>query len=137
MASGGLNPSQALAVKADSNGCHHIDAKDSYVAAGGLNPSQAIAVKAALTQTLTLWQGPPGTGKTTTLLHFLRLATQMLAGGEGQILVTAASNLAVDALVKGLRKLQINVVRMGSPAVVSSISFSWGFFCCSCPQGQN
>ena len=86
---------------------------------GGVNPSQAAAIKAALTQTLTLWQGPPGTGKTSTLLHFLRLATLVLPKGDGrQILACAASNVAVDGLVAGLLKHGVNVVRMGQPAKV-------------------
>lgn len=85
-----------------------------------MNFSQAAAIKAALTQTLTLWQGPPGTGKTSTLLHFLRLATLVLPGGEGsQIIASAASNVAVDGLVIGLLKHGIRVVRMGQPAKVS------------------
>jgi len=86
---------------------------------GGVNSSQAAAIKAALTQTLTLWQGPPGTGKTSTLLHFLRLATLLLPKGEGgQIIASAASNVAVDGLVAGLLKQGVNVVRMGQPAKV-------------------
>ncbi|DBA71486.1 TPA: hypothetical protein ACH3X2_14306 [Trebouxia sp. C0005] len=89
-------------------------------AQGGVNSSQAAAIKAALTQTLTLWQGPPGTGKTSTLLHFLRLAALVLPKGEGgQIIASAASNVAVDGLVAGLLKQGVNVVRMGQPAKVS------------------
>ncbi len=86
---------------------------------GGVNSSQAAAIKAALTQTLTLWQGPPGTGKTSTLLHFVRLATLVLPKGEGgHIIASAASNVAVDGLVAGLLKQGVNVVRMGQPAKV-------------------
>ena len=89
--------------------------------AGGVNFSQAAAVKAALTQTLTLWQGPPGTGKTSTLLHFLRLATLVLPKGDGgQIIASAASNVAVDGLVIGLLRLGVRVVRVGQPASVSA-----------------
>lgn len=88
--------------------------------AGGVNFSQAAAIKAALTQTLTLWQGPPGTGKTSTLLHFLRLATLVLPKGDGsQIIASAASNVAVDGLVIGLLKHGVRVVRMGQPAKVN------------------
>lgn len=91
--------------------------------AGGLNPSQAAAVKAALTRTLTVWQGPPGTGKTSTLLHFMRIAHELLPKGD-QILATAASNVAVDALVAGLLQHGIKVVRVGQPAKVSVALFA-------------
>ena len=88
-----------------------------------MNFSQAAAIKAALTQTLTLWQGPPGTGKTSTLLHFLRLATLVLPKGEGsQIIASAASNVAVDGLVIGLLKHGVKVVRMGHTAKVRKLS---------------
>ena len=88
--------------------------------AGGLNVSQAAAVKAALTRTLTLWQGPPGTGKTSTLLHFIRIASQLLPKGD-QILATAASNVAVDGLVAGLLRHDVKVVRVGQPAKVGIV----------------
>ena len=92
---------------------------DLHTAAGG-NASQAKAIQAALQQTLTLWQGPPGTGKTSTLLHFLRLAAQKLfKEGSAQVLACAASNVAVDGLVKGLLQHGVHVVRMGQPAKVS------------------
>lgn len=99
---------------------HHLTQVD--FTAGGVNSSQSAAVKAALTQTLTLWQGPPGTGKTSTLLHFLRLATMVLSKGEGgQIIASAASNVAVDGLVIGLLKHGVKVVRMGQPVKVSYV----------------
>lgn len=75
-------------------------------------------MKAALSRTLTVWQGPPGTGKTSTLLHFIRIACEVLPKGD-QILATAASNVAVDGLVAGLLRLSIKVVRVGQPAKVS------------------
>ncbi|KAG2453966.1 hypothetical protein HYH02_001012 [Chlamydomonas schloesseri] len=90
----------------------------------GLNPSQARAVETALTRSLTLWQGPPGTGKTATLLRFIRAALAALPGsgsGYGPLLATAASNVAVDNLVSGLRILDpgLDVVRVGQPAKVA------------------
>jgi hypothetical protein len=77
-------------------------------AAAALNPSQQAAVSATLRRTLTLWQGPPGTGKTRTLLRFVQAA---LAGlpPKGQVLCTAASNVAVDNLVAGLLELGVRV----------------------------
>ena len=91
-----------------------------FSSTGGLSSSQAKAIHAALQQTLTLWQGPPGTGKTSTLLHFLRLAAHKLfKEGSAQVLACAASNVAVDGLVKGLLKHGVHVVRMGQPAKVS------------------
>ena len=87
--------------------------------AGGVNSSQAGAIKTALAQSLTLWQGPPGTGKTSTLVHFMCLATLVLPKGHGaSILASAASNVAVDGLVAGLLKQGIAVVRVGQPAKV-------------------
>jgi len=73
-------------------------------ARGELNPSQRAAVEAALGRTLTLWQGPPGTGKTATLL---RLVSALLAAlpPRAQVLVTAASNVAVDNIVAGLLEM--------------------------------
>ena len=75
---------------------------------------------------------PPGTGKTATLLRFIRAALAALPGsgsgsgsaassGYGPLLATAASNVAVDNLVSGLRILDpgLDVVRVGQPAKVS------------------
>ncbi|GLI70630.1 hypothetical protein VaNZ11_015565 [Volvox africanus] len=86
-----------------------------------LNASQAHAIEAALGRNLTLWQGPPGTGKTATLLHFIRAALAALPPGSGPLLATAASNVAVDGLVSGLRALDpsLDVVRVGQPVKVA------------------
>ncbi|GIL42418.1 hypothetical protein Vafri_393 [Volvox africanus] len=86
-----------------------------------LNGSQARAIEAALGRSLTLWQGPPGTGKTATLLHFVRAALTALPSGSGPLLATAASNVAVDNLVSGLRALDpsLDVVRVGQPVKVA------------------
>ncbi|GIL89655.1 hypothetical protein Vretifemale_17450 [Volvox reticuliferus] len=87
----------------------------------GLNASQARAIETALGRSLTLWQGPPGTGKTATLLHFIRAALAALPSGSGPLLATAASNVAVDNLVSGLRALDpsLDVVRVGQPVKVA------------------
>lgn len=69
-------------------------------------------------QDLAIVHGPPGTGKTTTLvktiLHTLK--------HENRILVSAASNAAVDLLAEKLNENQINVVRIGHPARVNETS---------------
>jgi hypothetical protein len=93
-----------------SEGQRQLARQKAAAAAAGaeLNPSQRAAVSATLKRTLTLWQGPPGTGKTRTLLRFVQAA---LAGlpPQGQVLCTAASNVAVDNMVAGLLELGIRV----------------------------
>ncbi|KXZ45751.1 hypothetical protein GPECTOR_51g737 [Gonium pectorale] len=91
-------------------------------ASAGLNASQARAVEAALARSLTLWQGPPGTGKTATLLRFIAAARAALPRGLGPLLATAASNVAVDNLVAGLRATApgLDVVRVGQPVKVAA-----------------
>ena len=78
-----------------------------------LNKYQREAVKRALaSKELFLIHGPPGTGKTTTLIEVI---LQSLKKGE-KILATADSNTAVDNIVEGLIKFNVNVVRIGHPA---------------------
>jgi ATP-dependent RNA/DNA helicase IGHMBP2 len=64
--------------------------------------------------------GPPGTGKTTTLVQAILLTVQQ----EGQVLVTAPSNAAVDLLVDKLSEQGLNVLRIGHPARVTEQSLS-------------
>ncbi|WP_297473574.1 IGHMBP2 family helicase [Persephonella sp.] len=78
-----------------------------------LNEFQKEAVKRAVCSPhLFLIHGPPGTGKTTTLLEVI---LQHIKKGD-KILATADSNTAVDNIVEGLIKRDINVVRIGHPA---------------------
>ncbi len=76
-----------------------------------LNPSQNDAVNRILAaKDVAIVHGPPGTGKTTTLVQ----AINQLVQREGQVLVTAASNAAVDLLTEKLTKMGIYVVRIGN-----------------------
>jgi ATP-dependent RNA/DNA helicase IGHMBP2 len=81
-----------------------------------LNPPQRSAVALAVgAEDLALIHGPPGTGKTRTLVEIVR---QCVARGE-RVLVTAASNTAVDNLAERLIALGTGVVRLGHPARVA------------------
>ena len=81
-----------------------------------LNEPQRLAVARALAaQTLGLVLGPPGTGKTRTLAEVVR---RSVARGE-RVLVTAASNQAVDNLAERLVASGERVLRLGHPARVS------------------
>ena len=81
-----------------------------------LNAPQRAAVELALGEPeLSLVHGPPGTGKTRTLVEVIR---QCVARGE-RILVTAASNTAVDNLAERLIALRVPLVRIGHPARVA------------------
>jgi superfamily I DNA and/or RNA helicase len=83
----------------------------------GLNPSQLAAVDFALASPeLALIHGPPGTGKTRTLVEIVR---QAVARSE-RVLLTAASNTAVDNLAERLIAHGVPVLRLGHPARVSS-----------------
>lgn len=64
--------------------------------------------------------GPPGTGKTTTLVH----AISLTAKDEGQVLVCAPSNAAVDLLAERLGEMGMNVLRIGHPARVTEQTLS-------------
>ena len=81
-----------------------------------LNGPQQAAVQLALgAEEIALIHGPPGTGKTRTLVEVIR---QCVARGE-RVLVTAASNTAVDNLAERLGARGVPVVRMGHPARVA------------------
>jgi ATP-dependent RNA/DNA helicase IGHMBP2 len=76
-----------------------------------LNPSQMEAISNIIhSEDIAMVYGPPGTGKTTTLVE----AIVQLAKKQEQILVTAASNSAVDLLVDKLHSTDLRVVRIGN-----------------------
>ena len=78
-----------------------------------LNQFQKEAVKRAVcSPQLFLIHGPPGTGKTTTLIEII---LQHIKKGQ-KILATADSNTAVDNIVEGLLRYDVNIVRIGHPA---------------------
>ncbi|KAI8546748.1 hypothetical protein RHMOL_Rhmol07G0143600 [Rhododendron molle] len=62
-----------------------------------LNASQVFAVKSVLQKPISLIQGPPGTGKTVTSAA---IVYHMAKQGQGQVLVCAPSNVAVDQLAE-------------------------------------
>lgn len=66
-----------------------------------------------------LLRRPPGTGKTTTAMRLVCSLAEALPAGA-QVLVTAASNVAVDNLLAGLLELGVSVVRVGQPVKVNA-----------------
>lgn len=86
-----------------------------------LNQSQHLAIETIInTSDVGFIHGPPGTGKTTTLVEAIRLTILE----EGQTLVCAPSNAAVDLLVEKLNQQGLNVIRIGHPARVTEQSLS-------------
>jgi len=80
-----------------------------------LNQSQSNAVNLALNSIdVTLIHGPPGTGKTTTVIA---LTKELVALGE-KVMLTAASNTAVDLLALKTSEEGLRVLRIGNPARV-------------------
>jgi regulator of nonsense transcripts 1 len=97
----------------------------SYQAPGlpPLNQSQLLAVQTVLQKPLSLIQGPPGTGKTVTSATLVYHLAQQ---GQGQVLVTAPSNVAVDHLCEKIHKTGLKVVRMAAKSremITSSVDF--------------
>uniref|UniRef100_A0A0E0AK55 Uncharacterized protein n=1 Tax=Oryza glumipatula TaxID=40148 RepID=A0A0E0AK55_9ORYZ len=74
-----------------------------------LNASQVLAVKSVLQKPISLIQGPPGTGKTVTSAA---IVYHMAKQGQGQVLVCAPSNVAVDQLAEKISSTGLKVVRL-------------------------
>lgn len=86
-----------------------------------LNNSQSNALQKIInTNTVAFIHGPPGTGKTTTIVEAIRHTVKM----EGQVLVCAPSNAAIDLLVEKLSDKKLSVLRLGHPARVTEQSLS-------------
>ena len=86
-----------------------------------LNQSQGQAVRQVLTHPLSLVQGPPGTGKTVTSAT---IVYHLAKRGNGQVIVCAPSNIAVDHLAEKIEKTGLRVVRISSRSrehLVSSV----------------
>ncbi|XP_064607811.1 regulator of nonsense transcripts 1-like [Liolophura sinensis] len=88
-----------------------------------LNHSQVYAVKTVLQRPLSLIQGPPGTGKTVTSATIVHHLSKQL---QGQVLVCAPSNIAVDQLTEKIHRTGLKVVRLcakSREAIDSPVSF--------------
>ncbi|KAI1495028.1 P-loop containing nucleoside triphosphate hydrolase protein [Biscogniauxia mediterranea] len=88
-----------------------------------LNSSQISAIKNVLITPLSLIQGPPGTGKTVTSATIIYHLAKM---NNGQVLVCAPSNVAVDQLCERINLTGLKVVRLTAKSredVESSVSF--------------
>lgn len=86
-----------------------------------LNESQLHALnKIVSARDVAFIHGPPGTGKTTTLVQAIVLTNKL----EGQVLVCAPSNAAIDLLVDKLSDQGLNVIRIGHPARVTEQTLS-------------
>ena len=76
-----------------------------------LNESQNNSVNNIISaEDVAFVHGPPGTGKTTTIVEAIKIISQK----EGQTLVCASSNAAVDLLTDRISKAGLNVVRLGN-----------------------
>lgn len=91
-----INPLEEKKIHLKSNKWSNIIPEYTDEHFNQLNNSQKTAVSLALKRKLTLIQGPPGTGKTRTISC---LISQCIKRGL-KVLVTAPSNIAVDALVQ-------------------------------------
>lgn len=76
-----------------------------------LNQYQIQAVSSVLSNPLSLIQGPPGTGKTVTSAT---IVYHMARQGQGQVLVCAPSNIAVDQLAEKINLTGLKVVRLAA-----------------------
>ena len=88
-----------------------VELPTSYSAPGlnELNASQVQAVRSVLQRPLSLIQGPPGTGKT---LTSATIVYHLCRQRQGQVLVAAPSNTAVDHLTEKIAATGLKVVRL-------------------------
>jgi superfamily I DNA and/or RNA helicase len=81
---------------------------------GSLNEFQRLAVQRCVAcEFYSLIHGPPGTGKTKTVCEVI----QQMAAKHKKVLVTAASNVAVDNIIERLEQLasEFKIIRVGNP----------------------
>ncbi|KAF2316290.1 hypothetical protein GH714_041631 [Hevea brasiliensis] len=74
-----------------------------------VDETSVFAVKSVLQRPISLIQGPPGTGKTVTSAA---IVYHMAKQGQGQVLVCAPSNVAVDQLAEKISATGLKVVRL-------------------------
>jgi ATP-dependent RNA/DNA helicase IGHMBP2 len=102
-------------------GAQHNDKKQVEFSNPLLNESQLRAIRNINTsESIAFIHGPPGTGKTTTLVQAIALTVKE----EGQVLVSAPSNAAVDLLAEKLGDCGLSVLRIGHPARVTEQALS-------------
>eukprot|EP00605_Chrysophyceae_sp_TOSAG23-4_P001093 GSChrysophyteH1.ASY1.ANO1.1199.1 assembled CDS len=90
----------------------NLDVPDNLVVKSMVpNESQEHAIRSALKSPLSLIQGPPGTGKTFTAAS---IVYHMSRQSQGQILVCAPSNVAVDHLTDKIDQTGLKVVRLSA-----------------------
>eukprot|EP00916_Digyalum_oweni_P002194 GHVL01004040.1.p1 GENE.GHVL01004040.1~~GHVL01004040.1.p1 ORF type:complete len:639 (+),score=90.74 GHVL01004040.1:202-2118(+) len=90
--------------------CNKDKAVFDCLAVNSLTKAQSKALISSIYYDITLIQGPPGTGKTHTACAIL----SVWAKSGDRILGVADSNVGADNLMIGLKKLNVNAIRVGS-----------------------
>lgn len=91
-----------------------------------LNPSQLATIRSALRRRVSLIQGPAGTGKTKTACCLVAAAVRLHQTVSSDantpaprpVLAVAASNVAADELLEGLRAIGVRAIRVGQTVSV-------------------
>ncbi|MCH2235690.1 MAG: AAA domain-containing protein [Crocinitomicaceae bacterium] len=97
-----------------------LDQTDKSYNGDDLNASQISAIQDTLSERpLTIIHGPPGTGKTKTLVA----ATKEFVRRKQKVLLLATSNAAVDHLVRKVKEVGIQPIRLGNSPKISSDVF--------------